>query len=163
MKTKYKNHKKEINYDRLYSVYHNMKSRCYLKTFSRYEYYGGRGIKICKEWLGKNGFNSFYNWAVNNGYKNNLSIDRIDNDKDYCPENCHWVTQLEQNNNTRKNHYYTYNGETKTIAQWARQYNVDRYLLNIRIRRGWDFLKAIETPKRDYGGYIVDKKNIQDS
>ena len=120
-----------------------MKSRCYLPTFSRYEYYGGRGIKICQEWLGKNGFDNFYDWAMTNGYADDLTIDRIDTNKDYCPENCRWVDRKTQNNNTRINHYYTYNGETKTVSQWAELYNIHRCVLNNRLRRGWTFENAV--------------------
>lgn len=136
--------------ERVYRIYHNMKSRCYLPTFSRYEYYGGRGIKICKEWLGKKGFDNFYNWAMANGYADNLSIDRIDNNGDYSPTNCRWVTQLEQNNNSRKNHYITYNGETKSVSEWARIYNIHRCVLNNRLRRGWSFEKSINTKTGRY-------------
>lgn len=134
--------------ERLYSIFHNMKSRCYLPSFSRYNYYGGRGIKICKNW--KLNFNSFYEWAIQNGYKKGLTIDRIDNDKDYSPENCRWVAFKEQNNNTRKNHYYTYKNETKSISQWADIYGLHRCVLNNRIRRGWSFEQAIKTPTKRY-------------
>lgn len=141
MKTKKR--KGEYVNERLYSIFHNMKSRCYLPTFSRYEYYGGRGIKICQEWLGKKGFDTFYDWAMSNGYADNLTIDRIDVNKDYCPENCRWVDRKAQNNNTRINHYYTHNGETKTVSQWAELYNIHRCVLNNRLRRGWTFENAV--------------------
>lgn len=136
--------------ERLYSIYRNMKSRCFLSTFSRYKYYGGRGISICKEWIGDNGFSNFYNWALNNGYANDLTIDRLDVDKDYSPENCRWVDMTVQNNNTRRNHYCTYNGETKSISQWAKIYNIHRCVLNNRIRRGWDFEEAVSNPTHRY-------------
>ena len=136
--------------ERVYRIYHNMKSRCYLKTFSRYEYYGGCGIKICDEWLGKKGFDNFYNWSMLNGYSDNKEIDRIDYNGDYEPNNCRWVDRKTQNNNTRRNHYIKYNGETKTIAQWATIFNIHRCVLNNRIRRGWDFEQAISEKTRKY-------------
>lgn len=144
---------------RLYGILHNMRSRCYLPTFSRYEYYGKRGIKICDEWLGRKGFKNFYNWAMKNGYQSSLTIDRIDNEKDYCPDNCRWVSMLIQNNNTSKNHYITHNGETKTASQWAKIYNINRNTLNKRIRRGWSFESAVSTPVRRFISYNKSRKN----
>ena len=134
--------------ERVYRIYHNMKSRCYLPTFSRYQYYGGKGIKMCQEWLSD--FNNFYNWAMENGYRDDLTIDRIDINKDYCPENCRWVDMVVQNNNTRKNHYIEYNGEIKSVAEWAKIYNIHRCVLNNRLRRGWTFEKSIGTKVRSY-------------
>ena len=128
---------------RLYSIWHNMKNRCYYEKSANYKYYGGKGIKVCDEW--KDNFQSFALWALSNGYQNNLSIDRIDNSKDYCPENCKWSNAYEQNNNTNRNRFYTYNGNTKTISEWAKEYGIDRNLLNVRLKRGWDFEKAIIT------------------
>lgn len=86
---------------KIYKVYKSMKKRCLNKKDKRYIDYGGRGIKICKEW--ETSFISFYNWAMQNGYKENLTIDRINNNDDYCPENCRWVTYKEQNRNKRSN------------------------------------------------------------
>ena len=78
---------------RIYQTWHNMKSRCHKEYDSKYKYYGGKGIKVCDEW--RNDFNAFYEWAMANGYTDELTIDRIDSDKDYCPENCRWVTMEE--------------------------------------------------------------------
>lgn len=78
---------------RLYKTWRNMKTRCYNKNCVEYSCYGGRGIKVCDEWL--NDFSVFYDWAMEHGYDDNLTIDRIDNDKNYCPENCCWITRSE--------------------------------------------------------------------
>ena len=78
---------------RLYSIWRNMKARCYKECDHKYKYYGGKGIKICDEWL--NDFKCFYDWSMQNEYAEELTIDRIDSSKDYCPENCRWVTRTE--------------------------------------------------------------------
>ena len=93
--------KNQHSYDNLYKRYCDMKSRCYNKNKKNYKYYGGRGIKVCDEWLGENGYNNFKKWALENGYKKELSLDRIDNNGDYSPNNWRWTTGRIQNINKR--------------------------------------------------------------
>jgi hypothetical protein len=102
---------------RLYNTWTQIKQRCTNKNNDRYEEYGGRGIKVCKEWM--ESFEVFKDWALKNGYRNDLSIDRIDVNGDYESINCKWSTEIEQQRNKRNNHYKTINGETKTVAEWA--------------------------------------------
>lgn len=130
---------------KLFSVYRSMKQRCYDKKNSGYINYGARGITVCDEWC--NNSSKFFEWALNNGYKEGLSIDRIDVNGNYEPSNCRWVTNIEQANNTRTNKKLTYNGETHGIYEWERIVGLPRNLIGTRIRSGWSIEKAITTPK----------------
>ncbi|MDD2495407.1 MAG: hypothetical protein PHX40_04500 [Bacilli bacterium] len=123
---------------RLYRIYHLMKKRCYKKENNDdYKNYGGRGITICDEWLNKeNGFINFYNWAMVNGYQENLTIDRKDNDGNYEPDNCRWVTIKTQSNNRRSNNLITIDGVTKNITQWAEEYDLCYSTIKSRLNRG---------------------------
>lgn len=120
--------------DRIYRIWVGMKQRCFNTKSRLYEYYGARGITVCKEWL--DDFMNFYNWSMANGYSDNLSIDRIDSSGNYCPENCRWVTQQTQVNNTRRNTYIEFNGEKKTVAQWSKIKGINTETLYGRVRRG---------------------------
>lgn len=128
---------------RLHRIWHSMYCRCYYKSTNQYKNYGGRGIKVCEEWKHMQGFINFYNWAINNGYKETLTLDRIDNNKGYCPSNCRWITPKEQSNNRRNNVYYTFNGETKTSKQWCELYNISQTTLLDRLKRGWTLEQAL--------------------
>lgn len=135
---------KKGNKTRLYKIYHGMKVRCTKKSGQNYKYYGLKGIAICDEWL--NNFQSFYNWAMSNGYADNLTIDRIDSSKGYAPNNCRWVSYKEQNNNTSRNRLITYNGKTQTIAQWAEETGIKYGTLIARINRShWNVERALTT------------------
>lgn len=134
---------------RIYNIWSSMKKRCYLKTHMHYKNYGGRGIKVCKEW--KDDFMSFYNWAMNNGYKEGLTIDRIDSDKDYCPENCRWMTYKEQQNNKRNNRIIIYKNKEYTISQLANEKNIKYDILLYRINKGWNLEDAVSLPKMKGG------------
>ena len=100
---------------KLYKIRTKMIERCTNPNCDRYKDYGGRGIKICDEWL--NDYDSFVDWSKMNGYKEGLSIDRIDNNGNYEPSNCRWITRKEQGRNTTRNRFITYNGETKTLSE----------------------------------------------
>lgn len=130
---------------RLYRIWSNIKSRCENPGSSVYERYGGRGITVCDEW--RDSFQSFKDWAEENGYKDNLTIDRIDNNGEYSPENCRWATPKEQGNNKRNNHLIEINGETKTLSQWCDLYGLSSDLVKQRINKlGWSPLMAFTTP-----------------
>lgn len=127
---------------RIYNIWFSMKSRCYKVKDHSYSRYGGRGIIVCDEW--RNNFQSFYDWAIANGYHEDRSIDRINNNGNYCPENCRWVDFNVQNNNTNRNHYVTYNGETLTIAQWSKKRGINKNTLHSRLTKyGWSIERAL--------------------
>ena len=138
---KYKRH--GLSKTRLNRIWRRMRYRCFTETCDSFKDYGGRGITICNEW---NDFTIFYSWAINNGYRDDLSIDRIDVNGNYCPENCRWTTQSEQMNNRRNNHFITYQGKTKTISQWAKDSNMTWHSLYKRLYRGIPFEVAIQNP-----------------
>lgn len=126
----------------LYCTWKNMKKRCNSPYSSEYSNYGGRGIKICKEWL--DSFNCFYEWAINNGWNKSLTIDRIDVNGNYCPENCRWVDIKTQMNNTTKNHYIEYNGNTFTLSTLAEHLNIPYNIVRYRISKcNWNVEQLI--------------------
>ena len=118
---------------RIYKTYHAMKARCTYEKDSRYSKYGGKGITVCDEWLGESGFINFYNWSMENGYTDELTIDRIDNTGNYEPSNCRWVDYKIQANNTSRNRMLTYNGKTQTMAEWSKELDISYDTLNSRI------------------------------
>lgn len=131
---------------RIYEIWKNMKRRCYDKTNHRFLNYGGRGITICDEW--RNDFVSFHKWAIDNGYTNELTIDRIKVDGNYEPSNCKWSTKLEQSYNTTRTHYLTYNGKTQCISQWAKELNLTCSAIQHRLQRNWTLDRIFTTPLR---------------
>lgn len=135
-----------LYHTRLHYIWSSMKDRCYNKNNSRYSDWGGRGISICDEW--KDDFASFYNWAIETGYTDGLSIDRIDNDGDYCPDNCRWITAHEQCRNKRNNIRIEIDGETKILADWLKVYGMKRSTVFNRIKAGMSPVEAVKKRPR---------------
>jgi hypothetical protein len=121
-----------------------MKIRCYNTNDPHYPRWGGRGIYVCDEW--KEDFLAFYNWAHKNGYKKGLSLDRIDNDGPYSPDNCRWATREEQMNNTRHNKFITFEGKTLGVIQWGKDLGINPKVLRHRMERGWTDEEIITVP-----------------
>lgn len=119
----------------LYRRYCHIIDRCYCESHTAYKNYGGRGIKVCDEW--RNDFNAFYEWALSNGFSKELTIDRVDVNGSYCPENCRWVSMKEQCNNRRNTVKITIKGQTKSVSEWAELNNLDRTTLKWRLKHGW--------------------------
>lgn len=127
---------------RLYNVYYGMIQRCYYEKHIDHEWYASRGIGVCDEW--RENFDAFYDWAISTGYRQSLSLDRVDNDLGYSPDNCRWSTPKEQANNRRSNIRVTYNGETKTLKQWAEESGVKYGTVYYRYKHGLPFDKVLE-------------------
>lgn len=172
------NTKHGLSHTRLHRIWSNMKTRCYNRKSDNYRWYGAKNIEVCDEWL--NSFEAFYNWAMANGYRDDLEIDRIDNTKDYKPSNCKWVTRIEQNNNTSQNRYLIHNGERYSITQFANMINENpNYLINFTANhkifktfeeviencnmigyhkedKSQDALIFVDKSKVDYSNYSID-------
>lgn len=138
-------HKHGLAKTRINNIYFGMKARCKNLNNSEYKNYGGRGIVVCQEWQE---FISFYDWAIANGYNDDLTIDRIDVNGNYEPSNCRWVTQKQQQNNKRNNHYVKINNENHTLSGWAEVYNISINTIRTRLSRGWSDIEAITKPIR---------------
>jgi hypothetical protein len=132
--------------NRLIKIYSHMIERCYSQKDKRYKDYGGRGIVVCDEWLSENGRKTFYDWAVKNGYRDDLTIDRKDVNGNYEPNNCRWATKKEQSLNRRSNKYINYKGKIKTISEWAEQLKCNAQTLYYRKNNGWSDKDIIEIP-----------------
>lgn len=127
---------------RIYRIWFDMKRRCYKPNNKSYSRYGGRGITVCDEW--RNNFEAFYNWAMDNGYNDNLSIDRINPNGNYEPINCRWITMSEQAKNRRNCHFITCNGRTQILADWAKETGIDRFEIVKRLKNGQTPEQALE-------------------
>ena len=126
---------------RIYYTWKKMHARCYNPEDPNFYRYGARGIQVCRRW------NSVFNFLEDMGHPpQGMSIDRIDNDGDYTPENCHWATQEQQNENTSRNRYVTFDGREQTIKAWAKEFDLNPRCLSERLRRGWDVERAMTTP-----------------
>ena len=138
--------------DKLYWAWNHMLQRCFKDYENNKKYYKDRGITVCDEW--KENFLAFREWSLNNGYKENLSLDRIDNNGNYEPKNCRWTTKEEQSNNTRSVRLIEYKGEIKSISQWARIFGIDRKTISYRLKNNWDidslFIKPYDIYKKEF-------------
>lgn len=128
-----------LSQTKLYTVWEGIKRRCNNPDYCLYKGYGARGIRVCEAWLD---FENFYDWAIRNGYKKGLSIERIDNNGNYEPSNCKWATKKEQARNRRSNKLITYKGETHCVYEWAEILGINKKTLSTRLFRGWEIEKA---------------------
>ncbi|MEG6615386.1 hypothetical protein V6C27_02940 [Peptococcaceae bacterium 1198_IL3148] len=161
-----KNHRHKMSGTRLYGIWQKMKDRCYNKNVRSYKDYGARGIKVCDDWLTPD---NFFDWALANGYKDHLTIDRINNDGDYEPDNCRWITPKEQARNRRSNIEVEYLGEKMTMIEAAEKSNISYKVLNARYRRGArgenlfaPVQDAGKTREVNYHGQIVTLRELSD-
>lgn len=141
LKGKYATHikKKAV---KLYRIYNDMHRRCEQPQRKSYEHYGGRGISVCTEWSGENGYDNFCDWSYQNGFRDNakrgeLTIDRINNDGNYEPSNCRWVSEYVQANNRRNNHVVTILGRKTSLIEACRELKIPYRLVQSRLNRGW--------------------------
>lgn len=135
------NHSHKQSGTRLYQIWQGIKKRCYNKHDTRYHRYGGRGITVCNEW--QKDFMNFYKWAINSGYSDGLTIDRIDNDKNYTPENCRWVDIKTQCNNRSTNIKITIGNAEKTLTEWCNIFELDYRKIFARYKRN-EFISVDE-------------------
>lgn len=131
---------------RLYGIWNGMRHRCLDKKHISYHRYGGRGIKVCEEW--DESYENFKEWAINNGYQEEFSIDRIDNNKNYSPSNCKWSSIKEQCNNRENNNKLTFNGVNKTVAEWSVETGLPYHTIHKRILYGWEVKDILTKEKR---------------
>lgn len=148
---------------RLYRVWRGMKARCLNSKYPYYSNYGGRGITVCDEW--KNDFQVFCEWAMKNGYdekapRGECTLDRIDNNGNYEPNNCRWTTNKQQSRNRRTNHLLTYKGKTQNIIQWAEETGISRSVFVSRLQNGWNMKKIINTPVNYLKEKLITYKGI---
>ena len=129
--------------EKLYNTWNRMIHRCYDPKHHKYYRYGARGISVCDDW--RNNYDTFYNWAINNGYKEGLSIDRINNDGNYEPSNCRWTTRKQQQRNMSRNKVIEYKGETKCLSEWCEELNLYYPTIISRLHKGWSSDKALST------------------
>ena len=142
-RTKEHNKKHGKSGTRLYRIWKGMRNRCYNPNVRAYKDYGGRGIQVCEEWQH---YAAFQEWALSNGYEDNLTIERIDCNGMYERENCKWVALSDQGKNTRKNRYIEHDGKVMTLAEWSRELGGGPNLVTTRLQRGWSEEDAVSTP-----------------
>lgn len=133
---------------RIWNIYQNMVRRCNNENDPAYKNYGGRGISVCDKWTGEDGMKRFFDWSFENGYKDDLEIDRINVDGNYEPSNCRWATSKQQNRNRRDNIQIKYKGKTQTLPDWCDELGLEYNMVYLRYRRGWDVERMFTQPKR---------------
>lgn len=131
--------------ERLYHIWRGMNNRCFNHKDHRYKWYGEKGITICNEWID---FLTFREWALNNGYSDDLTIDRIDKYGNYSPQNCQWVNMKVQANNRNNNRIIQFNGKKYTATQLAEAFNLSPYTIFNRLKLGWEIERIVSTPER---------------
>lgn len=136
---------------RLNTIWHGMRTRCTNPKDYHFKRYGAKGIKVCDEWM--NNFEAFYEWSVSHGYRDDLSIDRINPYGDYEPNNCRWVDNITQQNNKTNNHYIVFNGKKQSASMWARELGIDVSLIYNRLKRGWSVEDTLTIPKGQTPNY----------
>ena len=134
----------KLSKEKLYHICETIRLKCTSSKSHKYYLYGARGISMCQEWF--NDFLAFREWSLSHGYKEGLTIDRIDNDGNYEPSNCRWVDRKTQQRNRRTCKYITYNGETKCLAEWCEELNLVYKTINNRLNKGWSVERAFTTP-----------------
>lgn len=115
-----------LSHHKLYAIHSEMNHRCFNPNNKNFKHYGSRGISVCEQWTGRDGFLNFYEWANSHGYKDGLSIERKDVDGDYSPDNCSWIPKNEQPLNRRSNVILSYKGKKQSISEWCRMYRISR-------------------------------------
>lgn len=127
---------------KLYRIWDEMNGRCHCETNKAFKNYGARGISVCDEW--RNDFSAFRLCAISNGYQEGLTIEKVNNNGNYSPDNCKWIPRSDQPRNRRNCHLITYNGETKTLSEWSRELHVDRECVRNKEKILGDWTQAIE-------------------
>lgn len=133
---------------RIFGIWAGMIARCYSPGDYHYKWYGARGIDICDEW--RDCFQNFYDWSIKNGYDESKSIDRIDNNKGYCPNNCRWASYKEQMRNTSRNHMICYDNQERCLTEWAEIAGIPESTFRSRMKRGWSMERIMNTPLTRY-------------
>lgn len=153
MKGKGYNTRHNMSKTRIYNIYHKMISRCHNPNEKEYKNYGARGITVCEQW--RNDFNSFVEWSMDNGYKSDLSIDRVDNEKGYSPDNCRWATFKQQENNRRNNHFLTFRNERHTLSEWGDITGIGQDNIYARLKLGWSVERTLTEKVKRRKEYAV--------
>ena len=146
------NYRHGKRYSRIYNIWRSMRQRCKNPNSVNYKNYGEKGIAVCDEW---NDFENFYNWAMENGYQEELTIDRIDVNGNYTPSNCRWISYKQQANNKTNNRLIEFQGEIHTLGEWASITKIKLPTIWARLKYGWSVEKALTIPPKKKTGRTV--------